>query len=178
MMFAVLLRQYAPGVLKSKMFCILAIMVIVILSHSYFLDYEKSLISGEKLQKNNMTRINKLIAEVIPEGSIIEFDDGIIAYSTTNRCLSGFGLCIDKQGYDAIRKGELLDLAYKRGYRYLASVNYFKRSGETNKDKIMVNDFIKIPFFALQNEKTGKWRFNTVLEDSISGLTVINFHKK
>lgn len=56
---------------------------------------------------------------------IVEYDDGIITYSTGFPAMSGFGFCLDKEAAEAMNDGHLLDLAYERGYRHLASFYYF-----------------------------------------------------
>lgn len=61
--------------------------------------------------------------EVPPK--IIEYDDGIISYATGFPALSGFGFVLDKEAAEALKLGQLLDLAYDRGYRHIASYYYF-----------------------------------------------------
>jgi len=61
--------------------------------------------------------------EVPPK--IIEYDDGIISYATGFPALSGFGFVLDKETAEALKQGQLLDLAYDRGYRHMASYYYF-----------------------------------------------------
>ena len=56
---------------------------------------------------------------------IIEYDDGIISYATGFPALSGFGFVLDKEAAEALKLGHLLDLAYDRGYRHIASYYYF-----------------------------------------------------
>jgi hypothetical protein len=56
---------------------------------------------------------------------MIEFDDGIITYSTDFTALSGFGYSVDKEAARAMEHEQFFDLAYKRGYRYITSLYYF-----------------------------------------------------
>ncbi len=56
---------------------------------------------------------------------VIEYDDGIIAFTTRFTTLSGFGFCLDPEAAQARQANRLIDLAYDRGYRYLASYYYF-----------------------------------------------------
>ena len=56
---------------------------------------------------------------------LIEYDDGIIAYTTGFQTLAGFGFCLDKEAFQALQENRLLDLAFNRGYRYIASYYYF-----------------------------------------------------
>jgi hypothetical protein len=55
----------------------------------------------------------------------IEYDDGIIAYTTGIASLSGFGFNLDKEAFQALSQNQLLELAYQRGYGYIASYYYF-----------------------------------------------------
>ncbi|GEM_PF-945272 len=177
LLLAILLREYIKNITTGKIISTLAIIVILIFSHSYLLHSEKELIASGKLKRNNIERIKKQIDANIPDGKIIEFDDGVIAYSSDNICLSGFGLCIDKQGAAAIKAGRLLDLAYRRGYRYIASLNYFKQPEQIPSGTISISDFVHQPFFALKDTDNKKWNFRAIIKDSLSGLVVIAFEK-
>jgi len=57
---------------------------------------------------------------------IIEYDDGIIAFSTRFPTMSGFGLVLDKEAYTAKRKGqrEFVELAMARGFERITSLVY------------------------------------------------------
>lgn len=55
---------------------------------------------------------------------LIEMDDGIIAYSTNFPSISGLGFAIDLEGSRHLEAGNLLLHVYKRGYTYIASMNY------------------------------------------------------
>jgi hypothetical protein len=56
---------------------------------------------------------------------IVEYDDGIIAFTSELETMSGFGFCLDAEASQAERENHLLDLAYSRGYRFIASYYYF-----------------------------------------------------
>lgn len=56
---------------------------------------------------------------------LIEFDDGIIGYATDYPTLGGLGFTLDIEAMHAKQEERLLQLAYHRGYRRLASFNYF-----------------------------------------------------
>jgi hypothetical protein len=56
--------------------------------------------------------------------SILEFDDGILSYALSVPGMAGFGLAADTEAVDAKRRGGLLDLAYSRGFRTIASLYY------------------------------------------------------
>jgi len=56
---------------------------------------------------------------------LIEFDDGIIAYSTGYPTMSGLGFALDKQAAEHKIGESLLSLAYQRGYTRITSLVYF-----------------------------------------------------
>jgi hypothetical protein len=56
--------------------------------------------------------------------SILELDDGIIAFSTHFPCMSGSGLHLDREGFAAYLRRDLYSLAHARGFTRLASVMY------------------------------------------------------
>ena len=178
LLIALIISVFGKNILKSKTFQALALLIIVFFVHSYFLNYESRLIKSSKLNKNNVEIIGRLINNDRLRGKIIEMDDGVIAYSSNLSCLSGFGLCIDKEGYEAIKKGEFLDYAYNRGYRYLASLNYFQPPAHTPYGNLRPEQFVRQPFFALKNENLRKWEFKTFFKNSYTGLVLIRFEKK
>jgi hypothetical protein len=55
---------------------------------------------------------------------IVEVDDGIIAFSTHVPCMSGSGLNLDREAFDAYRRRELYRVAFARGYDRVASLAY------------------------------------------------------
>lgn len=62
---------------------------------------------------------------------LLEFDDGIEAYSTGFPTMSGLGFMLDRQGFAYKREHKLLSLAFTRGYDLIASRYYFDASGLT-----------------------------------------------
>lgn len=177
-LLALTIKLYLPKITVNKIFYTLVIAVIIYFSHSYFLNYERNVLETGKLNKSNVERINYLLANALPTGKIIEMDDGIIAFSSNNECLSGFGLCLDKEGYNAYKNNNLLELAYKRGYRYLASINYFKKAENIPEKVLGFNDFAQVPFFAIGLKEKGKWKYSLVLKDKKTNLIVVEFNKK
>jgi hypothetical protein len=59
---------------------------------------------------------------------MLEYDDGIITYSTGFTGMSALGFSLDVEALQALRERRLLGLAYQRGYRYIASHYYFRYS--------------------------------------------------
>jgi hypothetical protein len=61
--------------------------------------------------------------------SVLERDDGIVAFATGFPCLSGTGLSLDAEAAAANRGGRLLDLALSRGFDRIASLVYLAPVG-------------------------------------------------
>jgi len=59
-----------------------------------------------------------------PGCGVVEFDDGILSYSLRRSVMSGLGFTLDREGVEASRRGELLQLAYARGFNLLATLHY------------------------------------------------------
>lgn len=63
------------------------------------------------------------------EPRIIEYDDGIVTFSTGFPAMSGFGFTLDQEAATWMERAPLLWLAYDRGFDYIASVTYFGSGG-------------------------------------------------
>jgi hypothetical protein len=105
---------------------------------------------------------------------IVEFDDGVVTYGLSIQGMSGFGLAADSDVVAAKQAGRLLDLAYQRGFRNIASLYYVPplppdaRAGSPA-DAIVAN----IP--SMETEALDRWRFSIVIRDERSGLLVVRF---
>lgn len=64
-------------------------------------------------------------------GGILEFDDGIVAYALPRPTQSGMALAGDRELLASSLTGTILDFAYQRGARYLASVWYIQEWPKT-----------------------------------------------
>lgn len=60
---------------------------------------------------------------------IIEYDDGIVAFTTGYPTMSGLGFALDSEAVAWMERAPLLWLAYDRGFDHIASVNYFDSGG-------------------------------------------------
>jgi hypothetical protein len=69
---------------------------------------------------------------------LLEFADGIIGYALSIPTMSGIGLTLDKEAMQAKQRGRLLDLAYRRGFRAFASLNYFTLPARDDEDPARV----------------------------------------
>jgi hypothetical protein len=122
--------------------------------------------------------IKKEILKIDKSTKIIEMDDGIVTYGLGFQGLSGFGLCMDKEAFKAKNAGKLFDLAYKRGYRYIASLNYFKNPDNIPNSLNHYKDFVSIPFFALEKQDHDFWQFQLIYSNNLTGFVLIKFEKK
>ena len=78
--------------------------------------------------------------------------------------MSGFGFNLDREAYLARERGELLDLAYKRGYRYLASLNYLDIPEPAEADEAVLHGYISSRYF-LHGQKLSRWSFSLAGRD-------------
>jgi hypothetical protein len=164
--------------INSNGFQLISIIIILVLTNGYYLDAEN--ISKQKIQSGKLDfyTISQTIDSTIGDKKIVEIDDGIIAYSVRNKCLSGTGLSLDKEAFEYNKSGRLLELAEKRGYEYIASVNYFKRPEFIADTMHSSSDFFEVSIDRKFYEESRKYRFTKVLADNRTGLVIIKFSKK
>jgi hypothetical protein len=62
---------------------------------------------------------------------LVEYDDGIIAFSTGFPALSGLGFTADAEAVPWLERRRILWLGYRRGFDHIASLNYFGSRGLT-----------------------------------------------
>jgi len=104
---------------------------------------------------------------------VVEFDDGILSFSLRRPVLSGIGLALDAEGVEALRRGELLALAWRRGYRLLASVHYALPAEVVRDPQRLPGALRRHPHLA--GQKLDGYRFALALEDPASGVAFIAF---
>ena len=63
------------------------------------------------------------------EPKMIEYDDGIVAFTTGFPAMSGLGFALDAEAMPWKERGFLLWLAYDRGFDHIVSMNYFGSGG-------------------------------------------------
>jgi hypothetical protein len=71
------------------------------------------------------TQVDAALARLAPDSRVLELDDGIMGYSLARATMSGTGLSIDHEAYDAWKANRCLDVAYARGFRVISSVAYW-----------------------------------------------------
>lgn len=175
---AILIYLKFSVIIRNHAFNITSFVLILLITNMIFFKTVTGIEDSNQLNKYDYNRINKLISDKIPDGKIIEMDDGIIAFSCDNSCLSGFCLAGDKLLYEKFKKDKLLEEAYRRGYRYLASVNYFKNPRYLADTINKLSDFIQEPFRYSNQFDDSKWSYELILKDSISNLILIKFEKR
>ncbi len=166
-----------PSILKIKYISIYsAILILCVLFWNAFANLTTE--TRNEMLWRNREKIKNEIIKIDKFPKIIEMDDGIVTYALGFRALSGFGLCMDKEAFKAKNSGKLFDLAYKRGYRYIASLNYFKNPDNIPNTLNNYKDFVSIPFFALEKQDLDFWQFQSIYSNNLTGFVLIKFEKK
>jgi hypothetical protein len=84
---------------------------------------------------------------------IIEYDDGIIAFTTGFQAISGLGFTLDHEAVAWKQRRRLLWLAYDRGFDHIASMNYFGTGGlSTDSDSEEIRRKLAGTFFLTPSE--------------------------
>lgn len=105
---------------------------------------------------------------------ILEFDDGVVTYGLSIQGMSGFGLAADSDAVAAKRAGRLLDLAYQRGFRNIASLYYVPPLPPDARPGSPAAAIVA-KFPSMETEALNEWRFSIVVRDDRSGLLVVRF---
>lgn len=105
---------------------VVAGLVVVFFLNDYWGDYNNTF---TRFLTERAPELKQYYAGQSPK--LLEYDDGIIAYSTDFPTMSGMGFTLDAEGVGAKKANQLLALAYVRGYDRIASSSYFNASGLT-----------------------------------------------
>jgi hypothetical protein len=107
--------------------------------------------------------ISARLDAVIPHGGILEFDDGIVAYALSRQITSGTALASDAEALRHSRQGRMLELAYSRGVRVIASVWYMQ---EWPAAAFSDDQALRTAIQALAwGQSTDGWTFNVIAHD-------------
>jgi len=106
---------------------------------------------------------------------VLSFDDGIVAYSLDLPVMSGLGFTLDPEGIHAKKSGQLLSLAYERGFRWLTSVNYMPPMPLT--EGADVADHLRGAFW-LSREAVDRWEFRLAYVVPQTGTRFVEFRPK
>lgn len=168
-------------ILKINVFPYNTIIILIILLYSNsYIDFinRLDLNSKNKIFYRNHKTINddlfSLEKKLNQEIKIISYDDGIVGYFLNFKVLSGFGYALDKEAIIAKKNGKLLELAEKRGYNYLTSVNYLKNSKYDERNSIREN--LQNSFWLSDYEKQN-YDFKIIYNNINSDFNLIHFKK-
>lgn len=151
---------------KTPLFLLIAILVTTMLlandftflkTKDYNKHYARFFLAGERISKELRTHYQGV--------GIVEFDDGILGYSLAIPTMGGLGFTLDKEAYQAYQRGHLLEIAYQRGFRVFASLNYFHVEQK------------ELPFF-LMGQDLSKWKFSVVYQDEDTKVAFLEFSPK
>jgi hypothetical protein len=109
-----------------------------------------------------------------PGCGVLAFDDGIISYSLeTIPTLNAFGLAADAEALEALGEGRLLRLAWERGHRLIATVNYAE-SDYVDSDAGRLLESLRAHGH-LHDEALDQWTFEVVFESPRSAVSFVRF---
>jgi hypothetical protein len=106
---------------------------------------------------------------------LLDFDDGILAYSLPSPALSGLGFALDWEAQRARAAGQLFSLAYDRGYRLLASLNYPAVARDVPPGPV---DLSTSRSEYLRDQDLSAFRFEVAYRDAETGIAFIRFARK
>ena len=108
-----------------------------------------------------------------PNCGVVEFDDGIVSHTLERRVLSGTGLALDVEGDAARRRGELLQLAWERGYRLLVTIYYERDEADYASPDALREGLRRMSF--LQHQQLDDWIFEVAYRDAETGVRFVSF---
>ena len=119
--------------------------------------------------------IQSQLQSMDPETRIIEYDDGPISYALDIPTMSGFGYTLDQAAIQAKSRGQLLQLAYDRGFRVIGLLYYYAPSLlEPADDPEGLLAIVRgIP--NLGAEDLTQWQFSILYKDPKSRALFIKF---
>ncbi len=160
---------------RLKYWPMLVCLGIVLINANAFADQKRTTSYNEDFAYlwAERARITQDLKPVVT-GGFLEFDDGVIAYSTNLPAMSGLGFALDKEGFEAKKRGELLDLAYRRGFRSFASLVYLKLPPTALTNPAALREALSTAL-VLEGQKLDGWDFKLAYKDPKSNLIFISF---
>jgi len=153
----------------------IAILWIILLANSFT---SLKLTSGYNLAYFNFWKgrkeLNQKLKRVIPGEGLLSFDDGIICYALGQPVMSGLGYCLDKEAFQAFRKGRLLDIAYRRGFNNLTSYYYLQLPEKPPISGRLLKRKLASCFF-LSGQKLENWRFSIAWRPEKATWAIVKF---
>lgn len=89
---------------------------------------------------------------------LIEYDDGIIAFALGYPTMSGFGFMLDQEAFVELEKGNLVELAYERGFDRITSLSY-KNFSQIESGDSEIRWFLPVDKFKFSVEYTSPDHF-------------------
>lgn len=164
--------------LRPRVLVVCATLLLVLLQANAFLDTKRTGAFGLGNYRfwERREEIAAALERRCPGCGLIEFDDGILAYSLPIPVMNGLGLTLDKDAIDARRRGDLIDVAWARGFRLLASLNYpMAEAAYTDADRLRQ---ALAANGQLRGQKLDAWDFETIYVDRESGLAFVAFQPR
>jgi hypothetical protein len=162
-----------------RLLAVFMLIPFTILTANSFVDHRRTANVGAaeyRFWKQRNTIWRNLSASYDGKG-IVEFDDGVIAYSLPIPVLGGLGFTLDKEAFEAKQSGHLLDLAYRRGFRAFGSLNYLNSTSipdSIDADSDELQRIVRSCFF-LGGQRPAAWRFTLIYRDEMTGAVFIEF---
>lgn len=157
--------------IPALLFCSVGIAMICsnsILSHKQTTGYNK-IYENFFIERKVITLA---LLNINPNLRLLSFDDGIDAYSLELPVMSGLGFTLDKAAFDSKKKGELLKVAYDRGFKWITSLIYMPQfDAPIGSD---VSQYVTSAFW-INPEEAKNYRFTLVYRDPSTNFKVISF---
>ena len=108
---------------------------------------------------------------------LVEFDDGIIGYSSNYSTISGFGLAADNDIVKSLSGNTFFDIAYSRGFNVFTSLIYLNLNIDNLSNEDILNIELKKIFF-MKGKNLDKWKFSLLHYDKRTNIAFIKFEPK
>jgi len=163
----------------DKFYALIAAVLIAIIFANSFIDLKRGKwyrVGHANIFLEGKRVFNRLRTEYDGFG-ILEFEDGIIGYSLDMPAMNGFGFTLDKQAYQAKQQGQLLEVAYHRGFRVLASLIYLHNMDkETQENSELLKAYLSSKI--LSGQDVSKWHFSFLFKDQKTKVIFVTFSPK
>ncbi len=112
-----------------------------------------------------------------PGCGVVAFEDGLVSYSLENiSTLNGLGLVLDEEAAIAQQEGDLLGLAWQRGYRFFVSVSYAMPAQAYSSREQLRAHLSRNPHLA--REQLDAWLFEVAYTNPASGASFVAFEPR
>lgn len=162
-----------------KLISFMLLMFFILLIGTFFTEGKK--FSGYNNKIFEFWKIRNIVQNnllnIAPNNNgIIAYEDGIISYSLPKTSvMNGFGLTLDQEAFKSKQQGDLLTIAYQRGFRFITSLTYFHLSNPENLDSKSLANFLQ-SFISIKNIE--EWEFTIVYQEPATHIIFIQFERK